>query len=95
MTTHYGLTVAEDEDGDLYYVAGHVPKRRALAAANRYARTEQGMTNLYDAHGVTLPGFLRIEHTWWRPDPGEAEDDRWESCEPGDAGAQPFTEIRL
>jgi hypothetical protein len=92
---HYGHRVIEDDDGDTYYVAGHVPDRRALAAANRYARTVAGFANLYDCPGTTIDGFLRVERTWWRPDSAYPSGEEWQECGPDDPDAQPFTEVRL
>ena len=93
---HYGQQVWDDEDGEAYYMAGHVPKRRALAAANRYARTVCGFVNLYDAHGTSIEGWLNVHHVWWRPSEyAEVEPGAMEPCSATDPGAEPFTEVTL
>lgn len=95
--THYGLDVWEDEDGEVLWIKGHVGKRRALAAANRYARVEQGLANLYDQPGVVIArSFLWVEHEWWAP-VADREDDEypWWECDASDHGATPFTVVRL
>lgn len=79
---HYGLRVWENESEDVI-VEGHPPVRRALAAANRWARVECGMTNLYDTFDADLTG-LRVHRMW-----GLADDDRW--CPEGTPGAEPYT----
>jgi hypothetical protein len=98
VSAHYGHEVWQDEDGENYYLAGHVPHRRALAAANRYARLECGFVNLYDCHGVTIDGFLRVDHVWWKPAPADYpdhEDGHMLPCGADDPGAEPFTEVTL
>jgi hypothetical protein len=93
--THYGHEVWQDEDGEAYYLAGHVPLRRAIAAANRYARVECGLANLYDdpEPSTGLPG---ARHVWWSPDPtGDYGDDGYLPCSADDPAAEPFTEVSL
>jgi hypothetical protein len=94
--THYGQRVIDDEDGDVYYVVGHVPPRRAVATANRYARVECGLRNLYDDPEV--PGLPSVAHSWFRPDPEDPDypdSERWNWCQASDEGARPFTVVTL
>jgi hypothetical protein len=91
MDTHYGHAVWEDEDGEAYYMAGHVSTRRAIAAANRYARLRKGLINLYDFHGAVLtdPG---VYHVWWKPAP-YYEEGVMAPAEPDDEGAEPLKAV--
>lgn len=68
MTVHYGVEVGTDEDGEVYWLRGHVPDRRAIAASNRYARVECGLRDLYDGTSWSdePPRIVRL---WLRPDP--------------------------
>ena len=91
---HYGHIVWDDEDYSegAYYMGGHVPKRRAIAAANRYARVEQGLVNLADDKAAPL-SWVRVQHGWWKP---SAEDSDYNVfCEPSEDGAEPYTEVSL
>lgn len=92
MSRHYGHEVWQDEDGDGYYLAGHVPPRRAIAAANRYARVECGLLNLFDDHGPNaLPG---ARHVWWKPAEEDPYGEGWmEPASADEQGAEPFTEV--
>jgi hypothetical protein len=94
--THYGHEVWQDEDGEAYYLAGHVPLRRAIAAANRYARVECGLMNLFDEPGPNaLPG---ARHVCWKPAPNDYpgwEDGHMVPCAAEESGAEPFTEVYL
>ena len=91
---HYGHHVWQGEDGEYFYLNGHVANRRAIAAANRYARVECGMRSLY---GEETPpaGLPMVSHLWFRPDPERADDTYWAPCEPTDDGAEPYTEVSL
>lgn len=92
--THYGHHVWQDEDGEPFYLAGHVPPRRAIAAANRHARVECGLANLYDDPESTngLPG---VRHVWGRPDPEDPDSDYMLPATATDPGAEAFTEVFL
>jgi len=89
---HYGHHVWQDEDGETYYLAGHVPLRRAIAAANRYARVECGLVNLYD-DSESPSGLPEACHVWWKPDPEDADSDWMLPASPDDPGAEPYTEV--
>lgn len=94
---HYGHHVWEDEDGSTYYLAGHVPERRAIAAANRYARVECGLVNLADDRSAPL-SWVTVRHVCWKPAPNDYPD--WEDghmlpCSAEEDGAEPFTEVYL
>lgn len=91
---HYGHHVWQDEDGETFYLAGHVPLRRAIAAANRYARVECGLVNLYDDPDPT-PGLPGARHVWWRPDPEHPDADWMLPASADDEGAEPLTEVYL
>lgn len=95
MTTHYGQAVYDDESGDCYWLAGHVPARRAIAAANRYARVECGLVNLADEHGAPL-SYVTVEHTYWRPEPQpHGYDEVMVRTVATDLWGKPYTEVRL
>lgn len=66
--THYGVQVGTDEEGETYWLRGHVPDRRAIAAANRYARVDAGLADLYDGSRWSdePPTIVRL---YLRPDP--------------------------
>ncbi|WP_063770606.1 MazG-like family protein [Streptacidiphilus carbonis] len=88
--THYGVTLCGyGEDGDLLAL-GHVPARRALAAAARARRTIEGI-RIRPSPGDDLP---HLRHTWgsftYLPE-GELLD--WECIEHPDQvdGAVPIT----
>ena len=55
---HYGVDVTTDEDGETYWLRGHHPDRRAIAAANRYARRECGLSNAADDPEATLDSVV-------------------------------------
>lgn len=89
---HYGHAVWDDEEGDTFYLAGHVPARRAIAAANRYCRVEAGMVNLLDDHGAPLT-WVKVTHAWWKAVGPDAE--FMVPATAGEHGAKPFTEVSV
>jgi hypothetical protein len=92
---HYGCHVWQDEDGESYYLGGHVPQRRAIAAANRYARVECGLTNLADDSEAPL-SWVTVRHVWWRKAEEDPYGEGWmEPCSANDDGAEAFTEVYL
>lgn len=65
--SYYGIVgITTDEDGETYWLRGHHPDRRTLAAANAYARRDCGLVNLLDEHGGRL-SELRVERVWLQP----------------------------
>jgi hypothetical protein len=48
MSWQYGQRVCEVGEDGAVLLLGHVDRRRAIAAANRYARTVWGLANLVD-----------------------------------------------
>jgi hypothetical protein len=94
---HYGHHVWQDEDGETYFLAGHVPHRRAIAAANRYARVECGLTDLWD--GTAGLSDTTVRHVWWKPDPNSIADEHADNymlpASADEPGAEPFTEVYL
>jgi hypothetical protein len=67
VTVHYGVEVGTDEEGETYWLVGHIPDRRAIATSNRYARVECGLRDLYD--GARWSDGPIITRLWLRPDP--------------------------
>lgn len=91
---HYGHYVWDDESGDRYYIAGHVPARRAIAAVNRYCRVVGGMVNMFDEHGAPL-SWVTVKHTYWRAEPQLDNDEVMVATTAQDLWGKPYTEVSL
>lgn len=62
----YGVKVMWiGEDGDVL-VVGHPGERRALAAANKLARVDAGLVNLYDDKGAEVD-WSQVRELWAAP----------------------------
>jgi hypothetical protein len=88
---HYGQVVWEGEHDGYYWMAGHVAPRRAIAAANRYARIECGLENAADDPDASLES-VTVSHLWFRED---IPNDTWVLCRPTQPRAQPFTAVAV
>ena len=77
-----------NEDGDEWYIAGHHPKRDAIRAVRR-------ATIGWWGRGEVLNSDFAVRHAWYRDARDFKDDERWERCEEGDDGAEPFTVVTL
>lgn len=90
-------TVWDDESGERCFIQGHLrPERHAIAAANRWARVDCGLVNLFDdkADAAHWREWITVEYRWLRPDPQCAGDDEtgaW--CDEGHPQAEPVTVV--
>jgi hypothetical protein len=75
---YFGIPVSTvGEDGDLIAL-GHHQERRALAAFNRFARTQWGWANVVDDRHAEAEPILDEVRSGWAlflpPDPAEGDD---------------------
>ena len=69
FTTLYGVRLCTiGEDGEAVIALGHPEPMRAVAAFNRYARTEMGLRDMLDSHhaGSLLDALDDLEWIWGR-----------------------------
>lgn len=82
-----GIEAFELEDGDEWYIVGHVTDAEALEAVNRVVATYDG--ELFAADD------LCITRAYWRDAHNPDNDEQWDKCAETDEGAEPFTLVEL
>lgn len=63
------LNVWDDETGERYYIAGHVNRRRSLAAVSAYVREACGREDRNDQLRDVRATDVLVAYRWMRPDP--------------------------
>ena len=79
------------EDGDSWWIAGHVSDAEAIAAARHCDGEGLCGAELEDIGDDELC----VTRGWWRDAHDPADDERWERCAEGDEGAEPWTLVEL
>lgn len=97
MSTAYtDLTVWDDETGDRFWIEGHVNRRRATAAINRYVREACGRKDRSDQLGDVKAEHVSVAHLWVRPDPQcPGDDETGAFCGPDHYQAEAVTQVTL
>lgn len=90
------LTVWDDETGERYFIDGHAPTRRAIAAVNHYVRDCCGRDGRDDQLSDVLVADVGVVHRWLRPDPQcEGDDETAAWCDETHPEAQAVTVVSL
>lgn len=85
----HGVHIFENEDGD-WFAYGHHSARRIAAAMNHAIREMRPG----EPSGLTLNGVRADMRQAWGNNV-QRDGVRWDTCDPGDPGAFPFTEVWL
>ncbi len=89
---HHGVHIVENEDGDQWFAHGHHSARRIAAAMNHAIREMRPG----EPSGLTLNDVrVGMRQAWGNNVQHDEDGVRWDTCDPGDPGAFPFTEVRL
>lgn len=90
---HYGIRVSYiGEDGYMVALGHHDDKRRVIAAMNRLARKQAGLSNMRDDHRATYEDAVgRLYDDWGVELTGSAEEWCIQCGEQGNPAAFPIT----
>lgn len=94
MNAYTDLTVWDDETGERYWIDGHVNRRRALAAVNRYVRESTDHETRREQLGDVRTEDVSVVYSWVRPDaqaPGDDETGAF--CSPDHPQAEAVTAV--
>jgi hypothetical protein len=87
--------VWDDDSGETYYIAGHLPKWRAISAVNCYLREVLGRTARDRVYGAVKAADVQVGYGWLRPDPQSPDDDETAAwCDKHHPEAEAVTVVR-
>jgi hypothetical protein len=82
-----GRVVIESEDGETWWVPGHVDRDEAVEAVKVWLTEVTPET--VDEWDFTQ---FATGH-WWYVDDGSGDDESYQRCEPDTPGAEPYTQV--
>lgn len=82
------LQIFDTEDGETWWVAGHVDDRTAIRELHRQFDKYTDLAEYSDED-------MCVSRGWWRDAHDPSNDELWLKCDETDEGAMPFTRIEL
>lgn len=83
--------VMDDEDGDRWWVRGHLDRHDAITAIKGFL---EQVGEPADIAELDFDNPFLVSHIWFYDD-GTDNDDSYKVCESGHAGAEPWTWVVL